>query len=142
MDSVLWEKPSENDEHHASKFRHGGTREVEERFVRELGDCDAIQKEQDEGSYSGDSHYYPLSLASKEKAPVTPKIAAASPATTTSSRPCVPDEHPEHADLKRGFGDDFDPTLLNRDKVKQSPEASSAKLTVKTVRGQGQRGEQ
>lgn len=50
--------------------------------------------------------------------------------------------HPEHADLKRGFGDDFDPTLLNRDKVKQSPEASSAKLTVKTVRGQGQRGEQ
>jgi len=50
--------------------------------------------------------------------------------------------HPEHADLKRGFGDDFDPTLLNRDKVKQSPEASWAKLTVKTVRGQGQRGEQ
>lgn len=50
--------------------------------------------------------------------------------------------HPEHADLKRGFGDDFDPTLLNRDKVKQSPEASSDKLTVKTVRGQGQRGEQ
>lgn len=113
MDSVLWEKPSENDEHHASKFRHGGTREVEERFVRELGDCDAIQKEQDEGS-----GYYNVVEAMRTR------------------------RHPEHADLKRGFGDDFDPTLLNRDKVKQSPEASWAKLTVKTVRGQGQRGEQ
>ena len=127
MDSVLWVRPSENDEHHASKFRHGGTREVEERFVRELGDCDAIQKEQDE-----DRRRRRLSPRRLRRRPRLLQLRRghAYPTAPGARRP------------EKRVGDDFDPTLLNRDKVKQSPEASSDKLTVKTVRGQGQRGEQ